>query len=62
VAHAAGKENDGHPDHALTNCRLERKRNVAAKMRVLRTSKGIYVEPPEKEKSPPGRYEVPTDS
>ena len=59
VAHAAGKEND--PDHALTKCRLERKRKVADKMRSLRASKGINAEPPAKQKSPPGRDEEPTD-
>ena len=62
MAHAAGKEND--PDHALTKCRLERKRKVADKMRSLRASKGINAEPPAKQKSPPGRpgrHEEPTD-
>ena len=62
VAHAAGKENDRDPDHALTTCRLERKRKVADKMRSLRASKGINAEPPEKQKSPPGRDEEATDS
>ena len=63
VAHAARKEND--PDHALTKCRLERKRKVADKMRpLLRASEGklINAEPPAKQKSPPGRDEEPTDS
>ena len=60
VADAAGKEND--PDNALTKCRLERKRKVAAKMRSLRASKGINAEPPAKQKSPPGRDEEPKDS
>ena len=60
VAHAAGKENDA--DHALTKCRSERKRKVADKMRSLRASKGINAEPPEKQKSPPGRGEEPRDS
>ena len=59
VAHAARKEND--LDHALTKCRLERKRKVADKMRSLRTNKGINAKPPEKQ-SPPGRDEEPTDS
>ena len=63
VAHAAGKEND--PDHALTKCRLERKRKVTDKMRsLLRASEGklINAEPPAKQESPPGRDEEPTDS
>ena len=61
MAHAAGEESD--PDHGLTKCRLERrKRTVADKMHSLRTSKGINAEPPEKQKSPAGRDEEPTDS
>ncbi|KAK2567674.1 hypothetical protein P5673_008530 [Acropora cervicornis] len=59
VAHAAGKEND--PSHALTKCRLERKRKVADKMRSLRASKDTNAEPPAKQKST-GRDEKPTDS
>ena len=55
VAHAVGKGND--PDHALTKCRLERKRKVADKMRSLRAGEGMNAEPPEKQKSPPGRDE-----
>ena len=50
VAHAAGKEND--PSHALTKCRLERKRKVA---------EDTNGEPPAKQKST-GRDEKPTDS
>ena len=61
VAHMTGKKND--PDHALTKCRLERKRKVADKMRSLRSSnKGINAEPPTKQTSPPGSDEEPTDS
>lgn len=59
VAHAAGKEND--PSHALTKCRLERKRKVADKMLSLRASKDTNAEPPAKQKST-GRDEKPTDS
>ena len=53
---AAGKEND--PDQALTKRRLERKRKVADKMSSLRSN----VQPPSKQKSPPGGDEEPTDS
>ena len=60
VTHPAVKENDA--DHALTKCRLERKRKVLDKMRSLRASKCINAEPPAKQKSPPGRDEEPTDS
>ena len=60
VAHMTGKKND--PDHALTKCRLERKRNFADKMCSLRASKGINAEPPTKQTSPPGSDEEPTDS
>ena len=59
VAHAAGKEND--PSHALTKCRLERKRKLADKMRSLRAGKDTNAEPPAKQQSP-GRDEEPTDS
>ena len=56
----AGKEND--PDHTLRKSRLERKRKVADKMGSSNASKGINVEPPAKQKSPPGRDKEPTDS
>ena len=57
-----GRKGRNDPDHALTKCRLERKRKVANKMRSLRASKGINAKPPAKQESLSGKDEEPTDS